>query len=232
MRLTVFNGSPRGKHGNTAVFLDHFLKGFLETPGNSYDLHELLKEPAPGKHAAAFAEAETVLLAFPLYIDCMPAMVKGFIETLAPYCSREGNPDILFLIQSGFPEAVHLRALERYLSKLSRRLGCRQIGTIVRGGGEALRFMPAPLRKLVHHHLYRLGRAFGATHTLDKHMLARLAFPERLSPSGLFMVSLLRKLGVLDAGWNQQLKANNAFERRFDTPYLLQPNQPYAERKQ
>jgi hypothetical protein len=146
--------------------------------------------------------------------------VKEFIETLEPYCGRQGNPDIVFLIQSGFPEAVHLRALERYLMKLSQRLGCRHIGTIVRGGGEVLRFMPEPVRKVVHQRLYRIGKAFGATHNLDRGMLATLAFPERLSKSGLFIIGILQKLGVLDASWNRQLKANKAFDRRFDTPYL------------
>lgn len=220
MRLTVFNGSPRGKAGNTQVFLDHFLKGFLETPGNSCELHYLLKEKEPGKLASAFTDAETVLLAFPLYIDSMPALVKGFIETLEPSCGRQGNPDIVLLIQSGFPEAVHLRALERYLVKLSQRLGCRHIGTIVRGGGEVLRFMPGPLRKAVHRRLYRIGKAFGVTHALDRRMLKGLAFPERLSKPGLFIIGILQRLGVLDASWNRQLRANNAFERRFDTPYL------------
>lgn len=220
MRLTVFNGSPRGKAGNTTVFLDHFLKGFLETPGNSYDLHYLLKEKEPGKLAASFAGAETVLLAFPLYIDSMPAMVKGFIETLQPYCGREANPDIMFLIQSGFPEAVHLRALERYLMKLSQRLGCRCIGTIVKGGGEGIRFMPGLVTKMIFRGFYKIGKSFGAIHTLDKGMLARMAYPERIPGAGLLMVRIFQKLGVLDSYWNSQLKANKTFERRFDTPYL------------
>jgi hypothetical protein len=36
----------------------------------------------------------------------------------------------------------------------------------------------------------------------------------------LLMVRILQKLGVLDSYWNSKLKANKAFERRFDTPYL------------
>ena len=31
MKLTVFNGSPRGKKSNTTILLEHFLKGFMET---------------------------------------------------------------------------------------------------------------------------------------------------------------------------------------------------------
>ncbi len=38
MKLTVFNGSPRGKGSNTRVFLEHFLKGFMIKEGNSFEL--------------------------------------------------------------------------------------------------------------------------------------------------------------------------------------------------
>jgi multimeric flavodoxin WrbA len=39
--LAVFNGSPRGKRGNTEVFLEHLLKGFEASEGNSYEVHPL-----------------------------------------------------------------------------------------------------------------------------------------------------------------------------------------------
>ena len=77
------------------------------------------------KFLKLFQEAEQVLLAFPLYTDCMPGIVKVFIESLEPLCSREGNPDVGFIVQSGFPEAIHSRYVEKYLEKPSLRLGCR-----------------------------------------------------------------------------------------------------------
>jgi len=55
----------------------------------------------------------------------MPGIVKVFIESLEPLCSREGNPDVGFIVQSGFPEAIHSRYVEKYLEKPSLRLGCR-----------------------------------------------------------------------------------------------------------
>jgi hypothetical protein len=214
MRLTVFNGSPRGKNSNTTVFLDHFLKGFTETSDNTYELTYLLGVKGPEKLAEIFANAETVLFAFPVYIDSMPAMVKDFFEALEPYCSREQNPSFVFLIQSGFPEANHLRALERYLEKLSRRLNCRYLGTIIKGGGECIRFMPKPLVKMIFQGFYKLGRSFGATGTFDKSILSRLAFPEHFSKTGLFVLKIFQRLGTVDAYWNKLLKANKSFERR------------------
>ena len=138
MRLTVFNGSPRGKGSNTKFLLEHFLNGFMTTDGNSYEMVYLNRLKDSDKFIKFFQEAEQVLLAFPLYTDAMPAMVKTFIESLEPLCGREGNPDIGFIVQSGFPEAIHSRYIERYLEKLAIRLGCRYIGTVIKGGVEGI----------------------------------------------------------------------------------------------
>jgi multimeric flavodoxin WrbA len=226
MQLTVFNCSPRGKGGNTAVILERFLKGFMETPGNSHSVTYLLKAKEPEKLASAFFEAEAVLIAFPLYVDSMPAKVKDFFEILEPLCEKEENPAIMFLIQSGFPEAVHLRFLERYLEKLSRRLKCRYIGTIIKGGSEkggfvSIRNMPnSRIFKSTLQRFYEIGRSFGATGALDRDILVKLALPERFSKTTSFMLKMFQKLGAFDTSWNKQLKANGAYERRFDTPYL------------
>ena len=38
MKLTIFNGSPRGKVSNTKVLVDQFLDGFMKGSGNSYKI--------------------------------------------------------------------------------------------------------------------------------------------------------------------------------------------------
>ena len=162
MKLTVFNGSPRGKGSNTKIFLEHFLNGFVVKEGNSCELAYLNRVKDQEKLVMLFKEAETVLLAFPLYCDAMPAMVKIFIESLEPLCGREDNPDIGFIVQNGFPEAIHNRYVERYLKKLASRLGCRYTGTIIKGGGEGARIMPAQYRKAFN--IFRqLGQIYGET---------------------------------------------------------------------
>ena len=97
MKLTVFNGSPRGKGSNTKILLDHFTDGFTATEGNTYELDYLVRLKENDDFIKHFREAEQVLLAFPLYFDAMPAIVKSFIESLEPLCGRKGNPDIGFI---------------------------------------------------------------------------------------------------------------------------------------
>ena len=218
MRLTVFNGSPRGRGSNTKVFLEHYLKGFEAQAGNSYQVFYLNRVKHTERFVQAFAEAEHVLLAFPLYWDAMPGLVKAFIEALEPLCGREGNPDIGFIVQSGFPEAAHSRYVEKYLEKLAARLGCKYVGTIVRGGGEGARVMPDRYGKPFEI-FYQLGVTFGETGQFDEALLQKLAKPERfpkiLGP--LFQLFLKTKLAT--SYWDNQLKGNGVYEKRFARPY-------------
>jgi len=215
MRLTVFNGSPRGKGSNTKILLEHFINGFMITDGNTYELAYLIRVKDSDNFMKLFQEAEQVLLAFPLYTHAMPAIVKTFIESLEPLCGREGNPDIGFIVQSGLPEAIHSRYVERYLEKLAVRLGCRYKGTVIRGGGEVIRVVPAWMNKKLFKSFYQLGKSFGETGEFDEQIVLKLAQPERLTKFSFWVFKLVGERFY----WDKMLKKNNAFEKRFAKPY-------------
>ncbi len=220
MRLTVFNGSPRGKGSNTKILLEHFLLGFLETEGNTYELAYANRVKSQDEFVKMFREADHVLLAFPLYTDAMPAMVKTFIESLEALRGRQGNPTIGFIVQSGFPEAIHSRYVERYLEKLAARLGCRFTGTVVKGGVEGIQVMPSVMTRKLFRSFHELGKTFGETGQFDRQIVHRLAKRERLSWLGLLTAKVMAKVGLADSYWNGQLKQNGAYERRFDKSYV------------
>ena len=175
MKLTIFNGSPRGKGSNTKVLVDQFLDGFMKGSGNSYKIVYLNTTNDIDYLVKMFEEAEKVLLAFPLYVDSMPAIVKTFIESLEPLCGRKENPYIGFLVQSGLPESIHLRYVERYLKKLSIRLGCNYMGTIIKGGVEGVQAKPVWMNKKLFNSFYQLGKTFGETGKFDEEIVDRLA---------------------------------------------------------
>jgi len=216
MKLTVFNGSPRGKGSNTKILLEHFINGFMTTDGNTHELAYLNRVKDSDNFIKLFREAEQVLLAFPLYTDAMPAIVKTFIESLEPLCGKEGNPDIGFIVQSGFPEAIHSRYVERYLEKLAVRLRCRYKGTVISGGVEGIRALPAWMTRKLFKSFYELGKSFGETGEFDEQIVCRLAQPERVTKFQFWVFKLLGH----NLYWNPQLKKNNSFEKRFDKPYM------------
>lgn len=216
MRLTVFNGSPRDKGSNTRLLLDSFINGFMATEGNTHELVYLNCVKDGDKFVNSFRGAEQILLAFPLYTDAMPAMVKTFIESLEPLCGREGNPGIGFVVQGGFFESVHSRYVERYLEKLASRLGCRYMGTVIKGGCEGMGARPSWMTKKLFRSFYELGKAFGETGEFDEQIVRKLAQPVRMSKFKLLLV----RIGLLNFYWNSMLKKNNAFAKRFDKPYM------------
>jgi hypothetical protein len=187
-----------------------------------------------------FREAEQVLLAFPLSNDAMPSIVKEFVESLEPVCKRADNPTIGFIVQSGLPEAIHSRYVERYLEKLALRLGCRYQGTVIRGGVEAIRIAPLLDRKIhkwicqigkatdfagVGHLIdteklfrtfYELGRNFGRVGEFDREIVTKLAQPEKLTKFGFWVFQAV----VHNLYFNLLLKRNNAFAKKSDHPYV------------
>jgi hypothetical protein len=228
MRLTVIDGSPRGAKGNSMFLAARFLAGFGETAGNTHEVFHLVQARHRAEQVAAFAAAEHVLLAFPLYSDAMPSIVKAFVEDLAPLCGRPGNPRLLGFVQSGFIEAYHSRCVEHYLERLARRLGSPYLGTMVKGGGEGVQVMPAWMTRGTFAALRALGRSFGRTGALDPEQLARLARPERLTLGWRAGLTVLQALGMTNSYWDHALKKNGVFEHRFARPYATAAEQDAA----
>ena len=216
MKLTIFNGSPRGKGSNTRILLEQFINGFVANDGNSYEIAYLVNTKQQDEFVRLFSEAELALLAFPLYTDAMPGIVKTFIESLEPLCGRKGNPDIGFVVQSGFPEPNHSRYVARYLEKLAGCLGCAYKGTVIKGGAEAIRGQPALLNRKLFKAFYQLGKTFGETRVFDKEIVQRLAKPEKINK---FRSAMLKYMGN-NMYWNPMLKKNNAYSKRFARPDL------------
>jgi NAD(P)H-dependent FMN reductase len=220
--LLLLNGSPRGPRSNSMKMLARLAERWES--GESDDEHHvqvlhLARQADFARAVEDFTRVDTVILGMPLYTDSMPALVKAYIEALAPYAGRSDCPRLGFLVQSGFSEAHHSRALERYLEKLPRRLGCAYAGTVVRGGGEALQAMPEEANKQLWGRLRELGRSLAVDGRFDPSLLVAVASAESFSPLKAAVMKMAFKVRPAHFYWNGQLKKNGAWERRFATPY-------------
>lgn len=218
MQLAIINGSPRYKNSNSAILVQQFLKGFQY---NSVTTLSYLSGAENRKKAVAdFASSDTVLIIFPLYTDCMPGIVKEFFEDLIKIESI-GQKKIGFIVQSGFPESIHSIALERYLEKLTKRLGHIYLGTVIKGGVEGIKIMPPGMTKKLFSQFEQLGRYFAEFQNFDPQIMKQLRNPYRLSPLRIMFFKLMSKTGLTNYYWNMNLKKNNAFEKRFDKPFSM-----------
>lgn len=217
MQLCVFNGSPRGRKGNTSIILEHFLRGFSTNPENSVETYYLNRVKETETHVNAFRDAEAVLLAHPLYTDAMPALVKAFVEELQPLIGRETNPPIGFLVQSGFVEAAHSRHVERYWEKFSKRMGSRYLGTMIRGGCEPMHRDQSKFKKVLEG-FYELGENFGQMGVFNDEMIRKMAGPEQLGAFTSAIVKLVWRL-LGNPYWDDWMKEHEALEESFAQPY-------------
>ena len=218
MQLAIINGSPRYKNSNSAILVQQFLKGFQS---NSVTTLSYLSGAENRKKAVAdFASSDTVLIIFPLYTDCMPGIVKEFFEDLIKIESV-GQKKIGFIVQSGFPESIHSVALERYLEKLTKRLGHIYLGTVIKGGVEGIKIMPPGMTKKLFSQFEQLGRYFAEFQNFDPQIMKQLRNPYRLSSLRIMFFKLMSKTGLTNYYWNMNLKKNNAFEKRFDKPFSM-----------
>ncbi|HOS38576.1 MAG TPA: hypothetical protein PLG31_02485 [Spirochaetota bacterium] len=216
MQLIFINGSPRGAKGNTARLMDNFVRGFLETPGASCAVEYVAKHRTDlAGLKKIFYASENVIIGFPLYVDAMPGSVKEFLDVLIPPPQGAAVPALGFMSQCGFPETGHLRFVERYLEKYTKRLGASYLGSIMKGGGEGLHMQPKFLVDKFENGLHSLGKKFGETGRLDKDDLDRFAYPEQLTPEqiGGLLPYVNTRL------WDEWMKENGALERSFDRPY-------------
>lgn len=199
--------------------MDKFIKGFTKTLTNSYSIGYLSTVSKNQQHLNLIRDSEYIIIIFPLYADSMPGRVKYFIESLENLLVfREKK--LGFIVQSGFPEAHHSIFIERYLHKLTNRLGAEYLGTVIKGGVEGIQIMPHWMTKKLFNQFYELGEIFGQKGQFDARICEELAKPFKMSKINLSIFRLLMKTGLNDFYWNHQLKKNEAFAFRFDRPYL------------
>ena len=218
MQLVIFNGSPRGKTSNTRKLLEHFQKGFENAGGEISVADYLIQEKHLDEQVQHFREAENILLAFPLYVDSVPGIVKQFIEAVGQFDGSGKN--IWFFVHSGFPEAIHCEGLIRYLELLAKRWKMNNMGTILKPGTEQVRMLPLKRNKKLFFDFEQLGSTLAKSGSLDQSILDRFKQPYVYPPNAMPVIRFMCKLGLIDRYWNIELKKNKVYHRRFDTPLL------------
>lgn len=219
MKLTIFNGSPRGSKSNSNAIIEWFKKGLpndIYSGINHFFLRNDKKYPDMIK---ALKNSDIIFIVFPLYTDAMPAIVKKFIEYLGDNKSSVKGKRFIFVVHSGFPEATQSRGVERYLKRLTTRLQGEYLGTIVKGGSEGLRLMPPLMTKKTRNALLQIGKTLASDGILDENSVKILANPEHLSTFRLLFYRIMGFLGLSNMYWNGMLKQNKAYKLRNDAPY-------------
>ena len=137
MHVVIINGSPRvQKFSNTDKIIQSFGKG-LEKEGSTYELYSLSNRKEWEAAREAFVSHEQIIFALPLYVECVPAVMLEFLETLPT--ERQHPAQMSFILHGGFDEGHQLRLGERFLLSLPAQFGSTCGGCLVRGGSFMIR---------------------------------------------------------------------------------------------
>ena len=135
--LVIINGSPRvEKFSNTDKIIRSFAKG-LEEEGVTWELHNLSDRKQWDSAREAFLTHERTLIAFPLYVECVPSLMLEFLSTLP--AERQVPGQLSFLLHGGMDEGNEFRLAERFLQRLPAQLGCSYGGSLIKGGSFRIR---------------------------------------------------------------------------------------------
>ncbi|MBI9098106.1 MAG: NAD(P)H-dependent oxidoreductase [Spirochaetaceae bacterium] len=160
MKLTVFNGSPRGKSSNST----RMIPWIISSEGNNETAMEeicyLNKLSAHENYLKKAQSAEGFLFVFPLYVDSMPGITKSFFELMEKHKVIFSGKPVYFIIHSGFPEMIQSKTLSRYLGYFSSKVMAMDYkGTVIIGGSESLQMAPDGAYRKLQSHLKIVGNS-------------------------------------------------------------------------
>lgn len=210
-KLVIYNGSPRRSGSNSTLILGKT----LEALGNRVEIRDLKEGDKWKEWAESFKREDHVMFFMPLYIHAMPSHVMRFIEKL-----QASRGSISFFIQSGFPESSQSHYLEAYFEQLALRLGRTYVGTAIKGGVEGLQIRSDKAQEKIIEPMVRSIISLVCEGNFDPNNICQLAKPIRFGKGMEILFNLLTKTGKVHFFWDQQLKVNNVYEKRFDCPFI------------
>ncbi len=221
-RALLLVGSPRTRKSSSASLGEYLFEQmnqrgvetetiYLYTSLNSHERMEKLY--------AALDAADLVVLAFPLYVDSLPAPVISALEKIALH--RAQNPTsarFAAIANCGFPEAHQNATALAVCAEFARSAGFEWMGSLALGGGQGM-VNGTPLKELD-------GRAIPIRSALD---LAAEALVKG-SPIPETARAMLAKLSIPNWlykffggwGWKQTAKRYGAQNRLRSRPYRNQ----------
>ena len=214
--LVIINGSPRvATFSNTDKIIRSFVKG-LEKAGITWELHSLSNRKEWDAAREAFLNHEYILLAFPLYVECIPGLMLEFLETLPTERKQPGQ--LCFLLHGGMDEGNEFRFCERILQRLPAQLGCGYGGTLIRGGSFGIRTREDAVKAKIVAPYEQMGSMFAQSGNFLTPEAKKFTGPEQYPWWVRKMVSLLF-LKKVNKGFEDFAKSWGCTRPLDDKPY-------------
>jgi len=214
-------GSPKGSSSTSNSLGDSLISRLEQlglTVGKEYIYKLVRKEEGQMKLLTKVEEADLIILAFPLYVDCLPAGVIKALELIADH--RKSKRDrkkqgFAIIINCGFPETQHNNTAVVICKIFSREVGFEWRGALSLGmggsiGGRSLEQRGGMVRNVIK------GFDLAAQALAEGKDISEEA--SELVGKRFMPITLYTKMGNL--GWKLEAKKYGARKKIKDQPYL------------
>ncbi len=144
MNALIVVGSPKGRASASWALAGALADGLRGQGVSMRDafVHQALRSvEETGRLLDAVDAADVVVLAFPLYVDSLPAPLVRLLELVAGRrgrAARPGRPRLAVLVQCGFPESRQCDTAVGICRLFAERTGMRWAGALAMGMGGQL----------------------------------------------------------------------------------------------
>ncbi len=190
MHVVIINGSPRvQKHSNTEKIIAVFAKGLSEKEV-TFETYAISNRKTWDNIRDAYIKNDEILIALPLYVECVPGLLLEFLETLP---QKDEHTRLSFLLQSGFAEGCQLRCGEAFLEKLPEYLGVRYGGCLVKGDNFSIRILSEEKKEQVTKPYQAMGRLFAEGDGFFREEAKKFTGPEYFPLPVRLIIGLIHK---------------------------------------
>ncbi len=138
MKIAMIHGSPKLGNSNSDYLLQKLEP--LVCSGNEIFHYQLNKKPLADSQYRELCQMDTLVLAFPLYIDAIPSHLFRMLVALEEYLKLEPKKELYVyaIINNGFYEGVQNHLAQEILQNWCLRAGIQFGQAICHGAGEML----------------------------------------------------------------------------------------------
>ena len=213
-------GSPKGPN-STSNSLGTFLLEKLQEKGiatqKTYLCQNLGSEEKKAKLLKLVDQSDLIILAFPLYVDCLHTTAIETLELIAEHEKskrQKSTKSFVAIANSGFPEAIHNSKALEVCRLFAKQVGFEWAGGLAMGGGGMI--SGQPLTEMG-------GQVRNQTKALAIAAEA-LANGEPIPESAVVSMSKLGFPKLIytwmgNRNWKQQAKKNISIKEMYNQPF-------------
>ena len=220
-KVLLLVGSPKGSSSTSNSLGDSLISRLEQlglTIGKEFIYKLVRKEEGQKKLLTKVEEADMIILAFPLYVDCLPAGVIKALELIADH--RKSMKDrekqgFAIIINCGFPETQQNNTAIAICKIFAEEVGFEWRGALSLGMGGAIGSKSLEERGGMVRNVIK-GFDLAAQALSEGKNIPDEAI--ELVGKKFIPISLYTKIGNL--GWNSQAKKYGVRKKIKDQPYL------------